>query len=237
MFKQLGTSFLDTFKKPYFLIWIFLLSIIVGIGFGVIYDYTLDYLANAEGNFALAFIYLIKNHLFVFLIYLLAILLTMYLFSLFCAYVLNKKAGSEKQFSGTGKLFGFSLFLLIISLVPTLIANYFIASFVVAILFFILYLFYVFFLFPVLFCVPVLLINKDLNSALNKSFGFAKKHIFGIIVLQFLFVIVLMILEYLFGLLGAIIGTEFSVLLFLLVLSVLVLWGLHFTYNWYYSEA
>jgi len=155
--------------------------------------------------------------------------------SIIVTYILNKKQ-NLKGISGTSKIFGFLIFLSLISLIPTIVFEVFSGSLVFVLIFFIISLIYILFIYPYLFIVPVLLLTKDLKSSLFEASRFAKTHYWWIIVIQFLAVIVLGVLSQVFDYLSTFLTEIGSMLLFLLLLSLIFLWGLNFIYNWYNAE-
>jgi MFS family permease len=235
MFKSLGKGFLDTFRMPSSLIWGYILMFCLAFGSILLFTFTFDYLPfDATGNTFL--LVLLKNYLWIFVVYLAFYLIVAYFMSLFMAYVINKKTDSESKYQGTGKIFGFTLFLSIISLLPGLIFGLFDLSLTISIIYIILSLFYVFFIYPVLLCVPILLVKNDLKYSLSESFKFSKQHYGWIIILQILFVILIMILSSVLDYLSVYL-TEFgSTLIFLIVFVILFLWVIHFVHNWYYDK-
>jgi MFS family permease len=234
MFKALGKGFLDVFRNPLGILWGYILMFCLALGYVLIATFTLDTLPfDLTSNVFLA---IIKNYFWMFLIFIAYYFLIAYLMSLFMAYVINKKQGEEKKTLGTTKIFGFTLFLGVISLLPSIIFSFFNASLTLSIIFMIIGLFFIFFLYPVLLMVPILLPKNDLKTSLSKSFEFAKENYGWIIVLEILFIIVTMIISSVFDYLVDYL-TEFgSAAIFLLIYVFLFLWAIHFIYNWYYVK-
>ena len=236
MFRALGQSFIDVFKKPLVLLWTFILFVLWAGVFALIYNYTSEFMPSAELNLATSILYFLINHIWLFLIYICLFILISYVASLFIAYVINKKLGSKNKFEGSGKVFGFTIFVTIVSLLPSIIFGFFEVSLTISILYLLLSLFYVLFIYPVLLCVPMLLVNSDLKKSLTKSMEFAKKHFITIIFLQIIFVILISFLGLLTDFLTVYIDEIAVYFIFLVLFSILVLWGFYFIYNWYYSE-
>lgn len=237
MFKSLGKGFVDVFRQPLGLIYGYILMFVFIAVYGLIYEYPSNLSLSSGTSIITSFIYLIKNFFWWVVLYLVFYLFTIYFGSMLIAYITNKKAGSEKKLSGTGKVFGFTLFLTIISVLPSIIFSLFNPSLTLSLIFLLISLFYVFFLYPVLLCVPILLVKNDLKYSLNESFKFAKEHYGWIILLQFLFVIILMILSGFLASVSNYLTDIGSFFIFLIVLVILFLWSIHFIYNWYYEKS
>jgi len=236
MFKVLGSSFLDIFKKPLNLLYCYLLFLIFTLGYGLIVEYTIDYIPTAEVALISQILYIIKYYFWVFLVYFAFFLLLVYVVSVFITYVINKRLDQKQRTLGMGKVFGYTLFLTILGLIPNVFLSMFGFNVYLLILSILISLLYVFIVFPYLFLMPILLVFNDLKTSLSESFKFAKKHYGWILVLQFLAVILLSVLSQIFDYLSIFLSEFISTILFLLVITILFLWGLNFIYNWYSSE-
>ncbi len=236
MFGVLVNSFLDVFKKPLNILYSYIFLVLSSLGFSIIVEYTFDYLPGADISAMGQVLYIIKNYFWMFLLFLFIILLFFYLVSLFITYIINKKSGEKQRTLGVSKVFGFTLFLGLISMIPNMIFGLFDSSLTLTIIVFILSLIYIFIIYPYLFLVPVILVSKDLKQSISESFKFAKKHYGWIILLQILFIFLISILGQLFDFLATYLTEIGSTLLFLLIFSILFLWSINFIYNWYKSE-
>jgi len=234
MFKSLGKAFLDVFRKPIGLIYGIILTFLFIVLFSIIYEYTYDFLPMGTVSFITTLLYLIKSHFWVLLIYFGFYLIFAYFLSLLITYVINKKARTEKLTQGHTKVFGFTIFFSIISLIPNILFGFSNApSLTLSLLFLLISLFYVFFVYPVLLCAPILLVKYDLKYSLSEAYKFAKQHYGWIIVLQILFVLVLMILSYVLDLLSIYFLGVISFASFILIFVILFFWGINFIDNWY----
>lgn len=234
MLKAIGKSFLDVFKKPFLLLWVYVVFVAMSFVFSLIGQYTVDYIPDSTANMTSMIMYYIRNHILVVLLYFLLFLFAIYVASLIIAYVVNKKRGANVKFVGTGKIFGFTLFLSIVSLVPYLFLGLFEPGWVVSILMLLVTLLLIFLVYPAIFFVVVLLPSYDLRSALSKSWAFAKKKLGRIALLEILVVIFMMILSAFLDFVEMYIGV-FAILIYILIYVVLFLWGVYFTFDWYYQ--
>jgi len=236
MFKSLGNSFLDIFKKPLNILYLYIVFLVFTLVFDLIFEYTYDYLPEQNISFFGQILYIITNYFWLILIYLILYLFLFLIISLLISYIINKKLDIKERVLGTSKVFGFTLFLSIISIAPSIFFSIFDFNLLSSTIFFIISLLYIFLIFPYLFLVPILLVFNDLKTSLSESFKFAKNHYWWIIILQILFVILLTLLNKLFEFLAIYLSEVISEILFLLVMTILFLWVIYFAYNWYKSE-
>jgi len=236
MLKELGKSFLDVFKRPFFLFLVYVVFVVIAFVFSLASQYTIDYVPDSTANIITVIMYYIVNHVWVIFLYFALFLFASYVTSLIIANLINKKQGSNAKFSGVAKIFGFTIFLAMISFVPYLIFSFFGFGWIISLLVFILTLLLMFLIYPAVFFVPVLLPSSDLSSALSNSWSFAKKKLGRIALLEILAVLFIMLLSGILDFISIYINEIIVYLVYLLIFTILFIWGIYFTYNWYYQN-
>jgi len=231
MFRALGSSFLEIFKKPFIFLWIYVVMTIFAFISSIFFDYTYD--LNTLNTVNTSFLYLIKNNIFLFLANIVAFLFFGYVACLIIAYIYNKKSGSGLKFKGASKLFGFYVFLSLLSVLPSLVLQLVTSPIAISLFSIVYFLIYALILFPIFFLVPVYILDLDITKAFSKAFAFSKANYWSIILFEILFSIMIYVVTYFVEVFSSV-SIYASFFVSTLFFTIILLWLLYFIYNWVY---
>lgn len=233
MFRAFGRSFLDVFRYPLLLLYgflFFIISLVVTFGFVELFYDTLF----IEGlSITGLLIYWLTQQLWIVILFLVLFFMLFYFLSMFVAYIYNTLLGVENRFLGKEKIFGFGIFVLVIS-VLNIIFIFLSNNWFLSIIYFIFIFFCLLFLIPSFFVMPVLLIEYDLKTALSESFKFAKERYFSILGFLILFILLSNLIYLGIDYLDLIIP-DFSFIAYILVALILMMWQIYFVYELYHN--
>lgn len=234
MFHDLFSSVKEVFVHPFVLFWSFLLfclffvTQIFFIGFFADPLFTLGFSLSS-------FLVVLKDNLFLFIVSIVIMLLFLFLSSVLVTYVVNLRSEQKNRFTGSVNVFGFTLFLYIISFVLLLLGFFAIESTWSTVLLIIAYLILIFVVLPAVFIMPVLLPKENLKNSLEDSWEFGKKNYGNILLLFILANILFYILDLVLAILDVL--GFYAVFIYALIFAILFLWLINFVYSWHYYQT
>lgn len=233
MFRAFGRSFLDVFRYPLLLLYGFMIVILgsaITYGFVELFYDTL-FIENLSIKGLL--IYWVSEHLWIVILFLVLFFMLLYFLSIFVAYVYNTLLGVNNRFLGKEKIFGFGIFVFIISLLNMIFL--FVGNNLFAIILYFIFMFFsILFLVPFFFSMPVLLVEYDLKTALSESFKFAKNRYFSILGFLILFILLSNLIFLGVDYLDLIIP-DFSLIVYIFVALIMMMWQIYFIYELYHN--
>lgn len=233
MFRAFGRSFLNVFRYPSVLFYGLLFLILsFTITFGFI-ELFYDSLFLEGASITALIIYWLTSKIWLILLFLLLFFILLYLFCMFVAYIYNRLLGSENLFQGKERIFGFSIFLMLL-LGLNIIFLFIVQNTFFTIFYLIFIFFFILFLIPLLFAMPVLLVEYDLKTSLSEAYNFAKKRYFNILGFLILFILLSNLIFLGIDYLDLIIP-DFSFIAYILVALIFMMWQIYFVYELYHN--